>query len=182
MSANFSGTSGDDRYWGGEGASRYILGNEGDDVLSGETWALIDQANSIQIADEFQPYYTVTSYAVGSDVIDGGAGHDTIHGDSTNTTVGSFSGGSDNSRTLADDTLYGGDGNDNLYGDSFILNTTFNSAAHGGFAQSAPVNVDLYAGNDRLTGGSGNDSVYGDAIRASGGFCESNGIPVFLIL
>ncbi|WP_415920070.1 Hint domain-containing protein [Tateyamaria sp. SN6-1] len=92
------------------------------------------------------PEYSVTGTPAGvegDDVIDGGAGNDTISGNGGNDSLfggadnDSVSGGSGNDMVDGDggdDTLDGGSGNDTLVGD---------------------------AGNDSMDGGTGNDSLFG---------------------
>ncbi|WP_269633963.1 calcium-binding protein [Pelomonas sp. BJYL3] len=134
---------GDDTLMGGEGndavvgqgGSDQLFGGDGDDQLNGDV--IVDPAH--------QEISLTPSSAHGNDVLDGGAGNDTMTADGGN------------------DILLGGDGNDVMRGDGKAQ--TVPVGIHGeDYLEGGEGNDQLIGGgkNDTLLGGEGSDSMWGD--------------------
>lgn len=119
----------------GLGEADILFGDGGNDTISGDGIAL--------------PGYwsTVAGEQHGDDLIDGGAGNDSLEGQ----------GGSDQ--------VYGGIGNDSLWGDDLDARVT-PYAWHGADSLDGGDGDDKVVGggsNDSLSGGQGNDELFGDS-------------------
>ncbi len=134
---------GDDTLMGGEGndavvgqgGSDQLFGGDGDDQLNGDV--IVDH--------EHQEVSLTPSSAHGNDVLDGGAGNDTVTADGGN------------------DILLGGEGNDVMRGDGKAQ--TVPVGIHGeDYLDGGEGNDQLIGGgkNDTLLGGEGSDSMWGD--------------------
>ncbi|HEX8239032.1 MAG TPA: calcium-binding protein [Allosphingosinicella sp.] len=165
--ADYSGTSGDDSYWGGSEADRiegqggrdHLNGNGGDDQIFGG-----DDDDGL-------------NGGLDNDLLEGGAGNDTLSGNEGMDTLRG-QGGDDRLLLLSNDylgisgdSIDGGDGVDTLQFDGFALTgpITF-SIADPAIAQNIAgatiVNVERLSfrsgtGNDDITGGANDDSIDG---------------------
>ena len=98
---------------------------------------------------------------VGTDIIFGGNGDDTINSGAGNDLICGGNGGGTINGGLGDDTIDGGNGNDNLIGgdgNDLILGGGGNDTLNGGNGNDI---LDGGSGNDTLTGGPGADTFIG---------------------
>jgi Ca2+-binding RTX toxin-like protein len=98
---------------------------------------------------------------VGTDIIFGGNGDDTINAGAGNDLICGGNGGGTINAGLGDDTVDGGNGNDNLIGgdgNDLILGGGGNDTLNGGIGNDI---LDGGTGNDTLTGGAGADNFIG---------------------
>jgi VCBS repeat-containing protein len=133
------GGTGDDTIVGSEGADT-IFGEAGNDLIYGGLDDTIGDALDLPDASDLRPLNN-------RDLLDGGAGNDTIYGRDDN------------------DTLIGGDGNDLLYGgvdNDLLSGDAGNDTLHGDEGDDLLVGED---GNDVLYGGPGVDTMFGGADR-----------------
>jgi Ca2+-binding RTX toxin-like protein len=131
------GGRGNDTIVGGEGADT-IFGEDGDDLIYGGLDSVIGDALDLPDAIDLRPLNN-------RDLLDGGAGNDTIYGRDDN------------------DTLIGGTGNDLLYGgvdNDFLTGDSGDDTLHGDQGDDVLVGGD---DNDVLYGGSGADTMFGGA-------------------
>jgi Ca2+-binding RTX toxin-like protein len=98
---------------------------------------------------------------VGTDMIFGGNGDDTINSGAGNDLICGGNGGGTINAGLGDDTIDGGNGNDNLVGgdgNDIILGGGGNDTLNGGIGNDI---LDGGTGNDTMTGGAGADNFIG---------------------
>jgi Ca2+-binding RTX toxin-like protein len=98
---------------------------------------------------------------VGTDMIFGGNGDDTINSGAGNDLICGGNGGGTINAGLGDDTIDGGNGNDNLIGgdgNDIILGNGGNDTLNGGIGNDI---LDGGTGNDTMTGGAGADNFIG---------------------
>ena len=174
---NFTGTSGDDSFWGGAEGDRieglagrdYLLGNGGDDQIFGG-----DGDDNLHGGD-------------GNDLLEGGAGDDTLQGNEGTDIVRGQAG---NDRLLilsglSGDTYDGGDGTDTLQFDAGGSTPIIFSIANPSIAQNlygaTVVNIEQLvfrsgSGNDDITGGDLRDYIdgYDGNDRIDGGLGDDN--------
>jgi Ca2+-binding RTX toxin-like protein len=159
----YTGTNGDDSYWGGPdadlieglGGQDYLLGNGGDDEILGG-----DGDDNLHGGD-------------GNDILDGGEGNDLLQGDDGVDTLRGMAG---NDRLLvtnlpvAGELFDGGDGLDTLQfdagGSAPIIFSIFDPAVVQNIYGAAVVNIEQLSfragsGNDTVTGGALNDYIDG---------------------
>ncbi len=94
-----------------------------------------------------------------ADIIDGGAGNDTVFADAGDDTVTDTGGGAD--------TIYGEAGNDSLSsgaGDDIVSGGIGNDTINGEAGEDLLIGGD---GDDTIDGGTGNDTIYGDGVQAN---------------
>jgi len=162
-----SGGAGHDTIKGGDGRDT-VYGGDGDDV--------IDTSGSKPASDYGYPGLVAQDADPNDDrdLVDGGAGNDSIStGDDADTVYGG-SGNDTIDGGLDDDHLFGGDGNDSIiggHGSDYIEGGAGNDTIWGGTTFD-PLNIpdenasphDLRPDNarDTIKGGDGNDVIYGE--------------------
>ncbi|MFN6566492.1 calcium-binding protein [Dendronalium sp. ChiSLP03b] len=176
------GGLGNDLLEGGAGKDT-LIGSAGDDVLWG---GYNDYEGVLPFSSGDYGSFIEKYNDNGNDLLVGGSGNDTLHGDSIfadilfngvfaiggNDTLDGGSGNDLLEGSLGEDYLYGGSGNDRIYGGTLNPNRRQSDAGddhlYGGSGDDllAASIVDIYFGsgrNDFLDGGAGNDTLYGEA-------------------
>jgi Ca2+-binding RTX toxin-like protein len=177
------GGFGNDFLEGGAGADT-LIGGAGDDLLlggydgyEGVSDPILNSSSLDYIQDIVEKYYNKTN---NNDLLIGGAGNDTLRGDSIwfddILTLHNLYGDDTLDGGSGDDSLDGGEGNDYLYGGSG--NDSIDGGVLLGRYQKGGDNF-LYGGagddllrgceNDFLDGGTGNDTLLGDERSVVGG-------------
>ena len=146
------GGSGNDAIYAGVGADIVHGGDDSDDIsgMAGNDVLYGDDGGDRIFGDGTIRNDAVTYTPAelhGKDVIDGGAGNDTLLGQGN------------------DDVILGGDGNDKIYGDDRRNADTPPEAAGNDRLQGGADDDTIIGGgrNDEILGGTGNDKLYGDA-------------------
>lgn len=161
------GLGGDDTLQGG-GDDDTLEGGSGDDTLYGDAGndtAIFDTADQVSV-DLYGFYGTADSWELGFDFLYGienattGSGDDSLGGNEAANVLDAGAGA---------DTLYGWGGNDTLYGRAGIDDLNGGTGAdrlYGGADADWLLGAE---GNDRLSGGSGDDELNGDDWSGSAG-------------
>ena len=140
-------------------------------IMRGKSWYVYDNGDGTTIAvgltdmgsSQYEPL-DPNLYPSGDDIIDGGAGNDTVYaGEGDDIIIGGTGqdklyGGHDN------DIINGGDGDDTIFGDaheSGVPGVHFTYLVSDAAVRNGSDVIDAGAGNDCVTGGGGNDVIYG---------------------
>uniref|UniRef100_A5W572 Animal heme peroxidase n=3 Tax=Gammaproteobacteria TaxID=1236 RepID=A5W572_PSEP1 len=175
-----NGGAGADRLVGGVGNDTYVVDDAGDVVVeatgAGTDLVRTTLASHTTTANVENLAYTGVGNFTGTgnglaNIIDGGAGNDTLSGDGGNDVLNgnagndTLNGDAGNDQLfggLGDDQLRGGGGDDSLDaggGNDTLLGEAGNDNLNGGAGDDS---LDGGNGNDTLQGGDGNDTLFGD--------------------
>ena len=174
---NLQGDSGDDFLDGGPGndsltdtdGNNTLLGGDGDDwLLTGGGDNITDGGNGNDSLMVIYGGHNVLEGGAGDDTLTGGSGTDTLDGGAGNDTIYAGSGNNTLSGKQGDDVLYGGTGDD-IYlfgrGDGHdTINGAFRASDHPGILHFAP------------------DVAGGDIIASRGSYAQGSGYDLILTI